>query len=132
MTRVRTAAPFSCSSWPSTCTRLSSSTPSSSAARASGAANSASTSSLETVFNAARTEGGARAARGVALHVDRDRVHRNVRGRGFHVHRERGGVAAQALRPDPEQVDRLAERALELRALGILAAAAERPRGGHL
>ena len=61
---------------------------------------------LETVGHTGWREGGTRAARRVALHVDRHRVHGDVGGRYFDVHRERGGVAAQALRPDSQQVDR--------------------------
>src|SRR6266851_2101259 len=41
-------------------------------------------------------------------------------------------VAAEALRPDAEHVDRLAELLLELRAFGVGAVRAERPRGGDL
>src|SRR6185503_5639266 len=130
MKRVRRARPFRCSSCPSTRTRSSSFTPSSSAAPT-GRAN-RSSSSLKTVFHPRRPKGGARAPRGVALHVHRHRVHGDVRGGGLDVHREGGRVAAQALRPDAEQVDRLAERGLELRALRILAARAERSRRRHL
>ncbi len=60
----------------------------------------------EAVFDAASAEGGARAPRGMALHVHRHRIHRDVRRRELDVHRERGGVAAQALRPDAERVHR--------------------------
>ena len=47
----------------------------------------------------------------MALHVDRDRIHGDVRGGGLDVHRESGGIAAEALRPDAEEVDRLGELA---------------------
>src|SRR5688572_1927121 len=124
--RVRSAMPFNCSSCPSTRTRSSSLTPSSSAA-CSGSA-SINRSSLETVFDSRRAKRRARAARRVALHVDRHRVHGDVGGGGFDVHGERGRVPAQTLRTDPQQVDGLSQRRLELGTLRILAARAERPR----
>src|SRR6185436_16520863 len=120
--------PFSWISWPSTRTRSSSVTPSSSAACAAIEKDKASKAkALETILDAGASESRARAPRGMALHVHRDRVHRDVRRRGLDMHRERGRIAAEALRPDAEHVDRLRELALELRALGIGALRAERP-----
>ena len=52
----------------------------------------------------------------MALHVHRDRIHRDVRRRELDVHRERRRVAAQPLRPDAEQVDRRGELAPRARA----------------
>ncbi len=49
----------------------------------------------------------ARPPRRMALHVDRDRIHRDVRRGELDVHRERGGVAAESLRSDAEHVDRV-------------------------
>jgi len=48
--------------------------------------------------------------------------------RRFDVHRERGRIAAKSLGTDAEHVHRLAELGFELRALGIGAVRAERPR----
>src|SRR6266850_5596266 len=124
--------PFSSSAWPSTSTRSSSVTPSRSAAWAPPASTPASTRTLKTIFDARRPQRGASAARGVALHVHRDRVHRDVRRCGLYVHGEGGRIAAQALRADAEHVDRLAELRFELRAFRIGAARAERPRRGDL
>src|SRR6185436_13139861 len=134
MKRVRRARPLSCSSWPSTWMRSSRFTPSSSAARTGkcGVRANRKGINLETVFHPRRAKRGACAARRVALHVHRHRVHRDVGRRGLDVHRERGRVAAQALWPDAEQIDRLAERGFELRAFRIFAARAERPRGRDL
>src|SRR3974390_1533755 len=64
---------------------------------------------LEPELDAARGERRRGAARRVALHVHGDRIHRDVRGRDLDVHRERGRVAAEALRPHAEPVHRLAE-----------------------
>src|SRR5437016_4544360 len=111
--------PLSSSAWPSTSMRSSSCTPSSSPAWAAPASTPARTTALKTILDARRPQSGASAARRVALHVDRYRVHRDVRCRGLDMHRERGGVAAQALRPDTEHVDRLRELLLELRAFGV-------------
>ena len=44
-----------------------------------------------------------------------------MRRRGFDVHGERRRIAAQALRPDTQQIHGLAELALELRAFRVLA-----------
>src|SRR3954469_11323488 len=112
--------PFSSRAWPSTFTRSSSRTPSSSAACAVATARS-SASSLETILHARCTDRGARASRRVALHVHGDRIHGDVRRRRLHVHGKGGRVAAEALRADAEHVDRLAELALEPRALRVLA-----------
>src|SRR5258706_8952213 len=119
--------PFSWISWPSTRTRSSSVTPSSSAAGA-DVERMRRKRNLETIFETCRSESRARATRGVALHVDRHRVHGDVRRRGLDVHREGGRIAAEALRADAEHVDRLRELALELRALRVGALRAERPR----
>src|SRR5688572_206336 len=134
MKRVRTARPFSCSCWPSTRMRSSRLTPSSSAAREGtwGARVKRKSISLETVFHPRRPESRARAPRRVALHVHCHRVHGDMRGGGLDMHREGGRVAAQALRADAEQVHRRAERRLELGALRVLAARAERAGGGDL
>src|SRR5436309_1863251 len=105
--RVRSAMPFNSNAWPSTLTRSSSCTPSSSPAWAVPASSPAMTTALKTILDAGGAQGGARAARGVALHVDRHRVHGDVRCGGLDVHGERSGVAAQALRPDAQHVDRL-------------------------
>src|SRR5262245_25939028 len=114
--RVRKAMPFRWISWPSTRTRSSSVTPSSSAALAAKESNRR-TRTLKAIFDAGRFESGARAARRVALHVHRHGIHRDMRRRGLDMHRERGRVAAQSLRPDAQHVDRLRQLALELRAL---------------
>src|SRR6266850_272543 len=132
--RVRSAMPLSSSAWPSTSTRSSSCTPSSSPAwalQASARIITALAPNSEPIFDPGGPQGGAGAARRVALHVDRDRVHGDVRRGGFDVHGKGGGVAAEALRPDAEHVDRLRELLLELRAFGVGAARAERPRRGH-
>src|SRR5258705_14016207 len=47
-------------------------------------------SSLKAIFNPVPAERGARAARRMALHVHRDRVHGDVRRRGLHVNGEGG------------------------------------------
>src|SRR5574340_1573458 len=47
---------------------------------------------LEAVAHAVRRDGGARAARRMALHVDRHGVHGDVRGGKLDVHGEGGGV----------------------------------------
>src|SRR3989442_12877921 len=110
--RVRSAMPFNSSAWPSTSTRSSSCTPSSSPAcalQASARIITTLTPNSEAILDAGGAQGGARATRRVALHVDRHRVHRDVRRGGLDVHRERGGVAAQPLRPDAEHVDCLRE-----------------------
>src|SRR5438105_864504 len=133
--RVRSAMPFSSNAWPSTSTRSSSCTPSNSPAWAPPASAriiTTLTPNSEAILDARGAQGGARAARRVALHVHRDRVHRDVRGGGLDVHRERGGVAAQALRTDAEHVDRLRELLLELRAFRVGAVRAERPRRSDL
>src|SRR5678816_331102 len=118
--------PFSWISWPSTRTRSSSVTPCSSAACA-AVEKASRRSTLETIVDARGVESGARAARRVALHVHRDRVHGDVRRRGLDVHREGGRIAAQPLRADAEHVDRLREFALELRAFRIAALRSEGP-----
>src|SRR5687768_12112682 len=97
-TRLRSPAPRSSRSVPATRTLSSIFTPATSAAQAGIATRSARTSSLEAIFDVPGPECGARAARRVALHVDGHRVHGDVGGRRFHVHRERRGIAAQALR----------------------------------
>src|SRR5512134_1781509 len=81
---------------------------------------------LETVGHALRREGRRGAARGVALHVDCHRVHRDVRRRELDVHGERGRVAAEPLRSDTELIHRARELCFELRALRVLALRAER------
>src|SRR5689334_18630911 len=98
--------PFSWISWPSTRTRSSRRTPSSSAAWAVKPSPSRRIV-LKTIFNSIAREGGARAAGGVALHVDRHGIHGDVRRRGLDVHRERGRVATEPLRAHAEHVDRL-------------------------
>src|SRR5688572_30864780 len=55
-----------------------------------------------------------------------------MRRRELDVHRERGRVPAQPLRADAELVHRAREALLELRALGIVAAGAQRARRGDL
>src|SRR5882672_6810726 len=119
--------PFSWISWPSTRTRSSSVTPFSSAASA-AVDTTRRSSNLEAILDTAGPEGRARAARGMALHVHRYGVHRDVRRRCLDVHREGGRIAAQALRPDAEHIHRLRELALELRALRVGALRAEGPR----
>src|SRR5438034_7554561 len=129
--RVRSAMPFSSSAWPSTSTRSSSCTPSNSpawAAPASARIITTLTPNSEAILDARGAQGGARAARRVALHVDRHRVHGDVRCRGLDMHGKGGGVAAQALRPDAEHVDGLSQFLLELRAFRVGAVRAERPR----
>src|SRR5258706_3687360 len=69
--------------------------------------------SLEAVLDAGGRDRGARAARGMALHVHRHRVHGDVRGGDLDVHREGGGVAAEPLRTHAEHVDRLREARLD-------------------
>src|SRR3954471_1347734 len=123
--------PFSSRAWPSTCTRSSSRTPSRSAACAAPARRKKA-SDLKTILHAAAADRGPRAARGVALHVHRYRVHGDVRRGGLDMHGEGRRIAAEALGSDAEQVHRFAESLLELRALRILAARAERPGGGDL
>src|SRR5882762_8965903 len=106
MTFVRSPAPFSTSSL----VLSSSFTPATSAPRTGRHINKAKiTSALIAILDARRPERGARAARRVTLHVHRHRVHRDVGGRGFDVHRERGGIAAESLRTDAEHVHRRAE-----------------------
>src|SRR4051812_6383397 len=119
--------PFSWISWPSTRTRSSSRTSSSSAACTETATTNRN-KTLKAILDTGRLEELARAARRMALHVDRDGIHGDVRRRGLDVHREGGRIAAQTLRADAEHVDRFAELALELRALRISAVRAERPR----
>src|SRR5258705_3650008 len=58
--------------------------------------------SSKTISNLIRRESGACTARRVALHVDRDRIHRDMRRRGFDVNRERSRVTAEPLRADAE------------------------------
>src|SRR6185369_17945881 len=71
------------------------------------------------VLDAFGAEHGARAARRMTLHVDRNRIHRDV-GRGdLDVHAERRRIPAQSLRPDAEQVHRFRELRFESRAVGI-------------
>src|SRR5688500_2470304 len=107
-------------------------TPATSAARRDEEKSIARRKSLKAILHPRRTEGCARAARGMALHVHGDRVHGDVRRRGLDVHGEGGRVAAQALRTDAEHVDRRGQVALELRAFRVLAMRAERPGGGDL
>src|SRR3970282_685619 len=114
MKRWRSPAPVSVSSVSAMRTRSSNFTPATSAA-CSGSANARSSNSLEAILEPRGPERGAGAPRGMALHVHRHRVHGDVRGRGFYVHGEGGRVAAQALRPDAEQIHRLAQLALALR-----------------
>src|SRR5437868_11084818 len=109
--------PFSWISWPSTRTRSSRRTPSSSAAWATRLSQRTGIN-LKTILDSGRRERGARAARGMALHVHGHRIHGDVRRRRLDVHRERGRVAAEALRADAEHVDRVAELALELGPFG--------------
>ena len=71
---------------------------------------------LEAVAHAVGRDRRARAPRRMALHVHRHRVHRDVRRGELDVHCERGGVPAQPLRPDAEQIDRGGQFAFELRA----------------
>src|SRR6185437_4631713 len=78
--------------------------------------------------HAGRRDHGHGAARRVALDVHRDRVHRDMRRCDLDMDGEGGAVAAEALRADAEAVDGLAQLGLELRALGIGAERAERPR----
>src|SRR5258706_8281670 len=132
--RLRTPAPFSWSCVPAMAARSSILTPPSSAPEALAAQNSAgkirrriSVAMSEAILDAARRKSGARAARGMALHVHRDRIHRDVRRRGFDMHGERGRVAAEPLRADAERVDRIGQLGLELRALRVVAARAEGP-----
>src|SRR5712692_3434957 len=120
--------PFNCTSWPSMPTRSSSLTPSSSAAWAMAAAsNRKAQQDLKPILDPGRTEGGARAPRRVALHVHGHGVHGDVRRSSLDMHRERSRVAAQPLGTDAERVDCAGELLLELRALGVFAARAERP-----
>src|SRR5712692_8368627 len=81
--------------------------------------------SLKPIFDSRGPESGARAPRGVALHVHGHGVHGDVRRRGLDMDRERGRVAAQPLGADAERVHRAGELLFELRALGIVAARAE-------
>src|SRR3954465_11305510 len=110
MKRFLRPAPFSTSSFDSTWVLSSRRTPDTSAAvavklaRRNGIAR-----NLKTIFDSRGPESGARAARGMALHVHRHGIHGDVRGGGLDVHGEGGGVAAQALRADAQHVDRLAE-----------------------
>ena len=76
------------------------------------------------IGHAAGGEGRARAPRRVALHVDRHRVHRDVRRGEFNVHRERSRVTAQPLRPDAKLIDRSRELRFELGAFRVGAMAA--------
>src|ERR1700694_291295 len=129
MTLVRTPAPFSTSSL----VLSSSFTPATSAPNAGMATHKDNIkTALIPILDTRSPEGSARAARRVALHVHRHRVHRDVGGGGFDVHRERGGIATEPLRTDAEHVDGLAELRLELRALRIVTARAQRPRRRHL
>src|SRR5258708_15845161 len=119
--------------WPSTSTRTSSCTTSSTPAGAIPALNSVRiittlAPNSEAIFDARRAQGGPRAARGMALHVHRDRVHGDVRGGGLDVHGKGGRVAAEALRADADHVDRLAQLGFDLRAFRIGAPRAERTR----
>src|SRR5688572_16745183 len=106
-----------------TLARSSSFTPATSAACTASAMQKTSnaSASLETILEPFRRERRARAARRMALHVHRDRIHRDVGRRGLDVHGERRRIAAQALRPDAQQIYGLAELALELCAFRVLA-----------
>src|SRR5204862_4475024 len=106
-------------------------TPATSAAKA-GTASKSSTTVLKTILDPFPGERRTGAARGVALHVDRDRVHGDVRGGGLDVDGKGGGIAAQSLRTDAEEVDRLGEVALELRAFRIVAVRTEGAGRGQL
>src|SRR5688572_11135910 len=127
--RLRRPAPLSASSALPTLVLSSNLTPATSAAW-SGKARSSSSNTLKAIFDPLRTERRPRAPRGVALHVDCYGIHGDVGGCRFHVHGERRGVPAQALWAYAEQVHRLRELLLEPRAFRVLAARAERPRGG--
>src|SRR4051812_4529663 len=85
-------------------------------------------SPLKPELDTRRRERRARAPRRVALHVDRDRIHRDMRRGELDVHGERRRIAAQPLRADTELVDRLRQLVLELRAFWIGAMRAERTR----
>src|SRR5712691_4620250 len=127
MTLVRSPAPFSTSSL----VLSSSFTPATSAPNAGKAATHRENikTTLVPILDPRSPKGGARAARRVTLHVHRHRVHRDVGGRRFDVHRERGGIAAESLRTDAEHVHRLAELFFQPGPLGVVAARAERPGG---
>src|SRR5690349_11688818 len=122
MMRLRRPAPFSTRSRDSTCVLSSSLTPCTSAAVTPNAPSASSAPSkslcigppLEAVFDPRRAKHGACAPRGMALHVDRDRIHRDMRRRGFHVHGERRRIAAEALRADAEGVHGCGKLLLEL------------------
>src|SRR3977135_1567084 len=130
MTFVRSPAPFSTSS-----SVLSTSfTPATSAPKAGKAATHKKNikTPLVAILDTRRPESGARAARRVTLHVHRHRVHRDVGGRRFDVHRARGGIAAEPLRTDAEHVHRLAELFFQPGSLGVVAARAKRSGGCDL
>src|SRR6267378_6972460 len=123
MTLVRSPAPFSTSSL----VLSSSFTPATSAPKAGKATHKENIkTALIPIFDPRSPKGSARAARRVALHIHRHRVHRDVGGGRFDVHRERGGIAAEPLRTDAEHVHRLAELFFQPGSLGVVAARAER------
>src|SRR5438105_1715152 len=124
--------PFRRTVCPSIMALSASSTPSSSAACTAPTNNADTASALKTIFDARAAERGARPPRGMALHVDGDRVHGDVRRRRLDMHGEGGRIAAEALRSDAKHVYRVAEVPLELGALRVLAGRAERPRRRHL
>ncbi len=64
----------------------------------------------------------------MALHVDRDRIHRDMRRGEFDVHGECGRVAAEPLRTDAEHVHRRRQFGFQLRAVGIVALRTKRAR----
>src|SRR5579864_89144 len=82
--------------------------------------------------DAARRDDRRGATGGMALDIDRHRIHRDVGGGHFDMHTERSRAPTQALRPNAKLVDRLAQLRLYLGALRIGAGGAERPRGGNL
>src|SRR5438105_4872475 len=124
--------PFRRTVCPSIMALSASSTPSSSAACTAPTNNADTASALKTIFDARAAERGARRPRGMALHVDGDRVHGDVRRRRLDMHGEGGRIAAEALRSDAEHVYRVAEVPLELGALRVLAGRATRPPRRHL
>src|SRR5712692_816512 len=129
MTLVRSPAPFSTSSL----VLSSSFTPATSGPKAGKATHKENIkTALVPILDTRSPKGGAGTARRVTLHVHRHRVHRDVGGRRFDVHRERGGIAAEPLRTDAEHVHRLAELFFQPGALGVVAAGAERTRGRYL
>ena len=68
----------------------------------------------------------------MTLHVHRHRIQRDVRGRRFDMHRERGRIAAEALRADAEFIHHRAEFFFQLRAFRVSALRAQCARRRHL